>query len=201
MCRPNSLTCEAVSWCKVNVPPFSVCWAGRPERLVFAVNEGWLGWCLWGSAGPPGCWEPTGTPGLRPRRRSLPSWRPERSAWSRENRRSLCRFPWPPTASAPSAGEHPAYWCTPHRPEGGGRERRGETRGDKTERAQVWRLTLNFSFSVNFFRSLTSKYMEGGLCSPPNLSRRASRCSCVNLIICLMFQSCGGKHNNDMESI
>lgn len=35
--------------------------------------------------------------------------------------------------------------------------------------------------------NLTSKYMDGGLCSPPNLSRSASKCSCVNLIICLMF--------------
>lgn len=42
------------------------------------------------------------------------------------------------------------------------------------------------SLKTNF----TSRYIEGGLCSPPNLSRRASRCSCVSFIICLIFQIC-----------
>ena len=65
------------------------------------------------------CWGQKERPEPPPQPHSSPSWHPERLAWLWESRRSLCRSPWPPTAAAPSAAGRLAYWCTPHRPEGG----------------------------------------------------------------------------------
>lgn len=80
----------------------------------------------------------------------------------------------------------------------------------KFQSLHAWYSSYHVSFKINFLGivkhiyitlihthdrhslsgQLTSRYIDGGLCSPPNLSKRASRCSWVNLIICLMFHIC-----------